>query len=217
MVATTQGLRSLMPGPGNTAGVDGGAISGISEIIDGTVQGASLAAGTITATQIAAGTITAAQIAAGTITGTQIATGTVTTGNVSPALIQSVSIALSSAQILGMYVTPVQVTTPAVAGKSILPLYWLLRMVRSATAYASGGNVQIQYGNTGSGGGTAQGNTLSSSVITGGAGTVDTFVPALAATNITTTQNSNIFVTNATGAFTTGTGTATLVLWYALV
>src|SRR5580704_6178285 len=114
----TQPFRSLMPGPGTTAGVDCGMISGISEH--------------------------------------------------DPSNINGVSISLTAAQIIAMYTTPVLLATfPTYLAttKCIVPLYWVFRIVRTSTAFTGGGAVNIQYGSTGSGGGTALGNTLPASVV----------------------------------------------------
>jgi hypothetical protein len=134
----------------------------------------------------------------------------------SQSLVQHSQITLSSAQILAMYVTPVQLIPAPATGLSIVVDRWRLRMIASATAYASGGAVNIQYGNTGSGGGTALGGTAAAALVTTATpGTVDSQI-SLGASTQTLTQASGVFITNATGAFTTGTGTAVIDIWFAI-
>jgi hypothetical protein len=133
--------------------------------------------------------------------------------------LQHASITLTAAQIIGMYVTPVLVvaTPPSLNGVAvaIVPERWMFRMSSTATAFTAGGAVSIQFGSTGSGGGTALGDTLAASVITA-TNTISQTLVQLGASNITLTAASGIYVTNATQSFATGTGTATLDLWYAI-
>ena len=89
-------------------------------------------------------------------------------------------------------------------------------MTATSTAFTGGGAVNIQYGNTGSGGGTAIGNTLAASVITTTTpGTTQTLVP-MGSSNITLTSGIGLFITNATAVFAAGTGTATVDIWYSV-
>lgn len=185
MVAT-QGLRSLLPGPGNTAGVDGGAISGIAEVVAGSLQATNFANNTIGSDQIAKN------------------------------VLQYASVPLTSAQILAMFTTPVSLVAAGGANTILVPQRWMFTLIFNSVAYTSGGTVNIQYGNTGSGGGTAIGNTLAANQVT--SGTSLNNLVMLGSTNIVLTPgvNQGIFVTNATGVFATGNSTARIHLWYTL-
>jgi len=124
-----------------------------------------------------------------------------------PALVQYATVALSSAQILALFTTPVTLI-PAVAGKTIMVLQCLFVMTTTATAYAAGGNVTFQYS-----GGNAVTNSISLGVVTAGAGTSYTVKDGI---DVTALNNTAVTIFNATGAFTTGTGTAVVNIAYRL-
>ena len=172
LTAPSMGLRAALPGAGFSFGVDGGDVSGVSEIIPGSIEESALSADTL----------------------------------------NFANFQLTSANILGMNATPVVLLPAPGAGKSIVVDYIMFRMIATATAYASGGVVTIGYV-----GGAAVCNTFAASIInTAGPATVDTIL-VVGTTNITCTQNAGIQITNATGAFTTGTGTANVFIWYTTV
>ena len=128
-----------------------------------------------------------------------------------------VQIPLTAAQINGMYAAPVKILDPQGSGKSIVVAKAVFTITRTATQFANGGAAIIQYGSTVNGGGTqACDSTIAATNITGTAGTVVTVrngavITALAAASI---QNAPLYLSNATAAFDTGTGTATLGVWY---
>jgi hypothetical protein len=167
-----QGIRNTVPGAGFTFGIDGGAATGVSEIMPGSI----------------------------------------TTAAMSANLTQLQVFNLTTANILGMFATPVVLIPAPGAGKSIVVDYILFRMIATATSFASGGVVTIGYN-----GGAAVANTLAAAIINAaGPGTVDTLV-VTGASNITATQNAAVQISNATGAFTTGTGNANIFIWYSIV
>ncbi len=124
-----------------------------------------------------------------------------------------VQVALSSAQILGMNATPVVLVPAPGLAKAIVVESIAFKMIASATAYASGGVVTFQY--TG-GAVVTSAASLAAALVTAGAGTVSTSLIGLA-TALTNPANTGITVTNATGAFTTGTGTAVVTVRYHIV
>ena len=76
----------------------------------------------------------------------------------------STVVTLTSAQIIAMYTTPVQVV-PAVSNKAIVVLGVELIMKGTATQFTGGGVVAVQYADTVNGGGTSvQASTFASSV-----------------------------------------------------
>jgi hypothetical protein len=135
--------------------------------------------------------------------------------------LQHTTVTLTAAQIIAMYATPVLIApvpqTGVFAGTSVITVQnWLFTMTATSTAFTGGGAVNIQYGNTGSGGGTAIGNTMAASVITTGTpGTTFTLV-LLGSSNITLTGNAGIYITNASAPFAAGTGTAVVDFWYSI-
>lgn len=119
------------------------------------------------------------------------------------------TVVLSSAQILALFATPVTVIAAPLAGIIAVVDRILFQMLPTATQYASGGVITLQY----SGGAAVLTGSIAAAVVNSASVSYTTLVGAgvtgLAATAIT--------VSNATGAFTTGTGTAKLQIDYHLV
>lgn len=134
--------------------------------------------------------------------------------------IQYVQVALSSANILGMYATPVQMIATPGSGFMIVIVNASMETLPSGTAYLLGGPVTLQYGNTNHGGGdSATGGTLAAADILGATSTLYTFpLPATSSAYvIATDSNKGIFISNSVAAFTTGTGTAKINITYYVI
>jgi len=131
---------------------------------------------------------------------------------------QHATVSLSAAQINGMAAAPVQLVAAPGAGKTLVVDKVAIRLTRSATAFASGGVGIVQYGPTVTGGGIqALDSTIAATFFTGAAGASETVRNgAVMSDTGTTLQNLGLFISNQTGAFTTGTGTATVDVWYRL-
>lgn len=131
--------------------------------------------------------------------------------------IQHATVALTAANLNGMYAAPVQILAAPGAGKSIVITKLVFTITRTATAFANGAAAIVQYGSTVHGGGTqALDSTLASTVLTGSAGTTvsarnGAVISDLAAATI---QNAGVYISNGTAAFDTGTGTAVADVWY---
>lgn len=130
---------------------------------------------------------------------------------------------LTSAQILGMHVTPVTLIPAPGAGYMILVNKALIELVKGDAAFANGGETYLQYGVIGDSGYYA--------VIPVVVGFVQSAVSAAASLEGLITDNlgandglstlicgnSPISITNGTGAFTTGTGSFRYYIWYSIV
>lgn len=126
-----------------------------------------------------------------------------------------VPLSVTSANILAMFATPVTIIAAPPVGYAIVVNNVMWQMTRSATAYVSGGVVSLVY--TG-GAVSPHSGTVPASVITGGAGVVlNQNGPVSAANGIVVPTNTGIDITNATGAFTTGTGTLRVYVDYSIV
>ncbi len=150
----------------------------------------------------------------GVISSANLAAGAVTSAKMADDLVHSVTVALASADILAMNATPVSLIAAPGAGKIIIVEGILFKMVRTATAYANGGAVEFRY--TDGSGAKVSADVAAALVTTGGAGTAYAHVAGIEA-SITPVANAAIVVTNATAAFITGTGTATVSLKYRIV
>lgn len=131
--------------------------------------------------------------------------------------IKHVQVALAASDLIAMNAAPVVLVAAPGAGKSLAIAKVMFTITRSATAFTGGGAAQVQYSATAANGGTlACDSTLASTVVTGAAGTTVTLrngavISDLAGASI---QNIGLYITNATAAFATGTGTATVDVWY---
>lgn len=131
--------------------------------------------------------------------------------------VQHKTVALTAANMIAMYTTPVALIAAPGAGKSIVVSKLAFTITRTSTAFTGGGAAIVQYDSTANGGGTqALDSTLASTVITGAAGTSVSIrngavISDLASTSI---QNKGLYISNATAVFAAGTGTATADIWY---
>lgn len=145
------------------------------------------------------------------------ATGVITLTNWSSAL--STSTILTAAQINGMYAAPVLVVPAPGAGRAIVVNGLAWNFVYGSAAFASGGVVTLQYGSTVHAGGTLTTTGIAAASVIGVTANsllTDTAIPIVATS--ANTVNAGIYISNATGAFTTGTGTtSTLTVFYTII
>lgn len=128
---------------------------------------------------------------------------------------------LTAAQIIGMYAAPQLIIPAPPTGYAINPIQTVIEVDPTATQFTGGGVVAPQIGNTVHGGGTLFTTTLAAAVVNG----ASTVVTQLAGTgaNVTLVKSTGsnatagLYLSNATGAFATGTGTLTVYLIYNLV
>jgi hypothetical protein len=119
--------------------------------------------------------------------------------------LQSVTVPLSSAQILALNGTAVTLIPAQGANVLVVVDQIIFEMTTTATAYANGGTVNFTYNTSGGASVTQAG--IAAGVITAGAGvTYNTVFPPTSALVIP--LNASVVVSNATAPFITGTGTA---------
>lgn len=128
--------------------------------------------------------------------------------------VSPVTVAVTSANILAMNGASVNLIAAPPAGYCVIIDNILVEMVRTSTQYASGGVVTFIY----TGSVAAHTGSLPASVVTGAAGTVLTQLgPATGANGTTVPTATGIDITNATAAFTTGTGTMKVFFDYRIL
>lgn len=142
----------------------------------------------------------------------------ITSDEIDTGLIRVLQVSLTAAQINGMAAAPVEII-PAVAGKAIILDDVVLDLTGTATQFANGGVVNLQYKNTATGAGTTLHADIAASVVTGATARVLTKriakdLSAIATADIT---GVGVFISNKTAAFDTGTGTAVVTVRYHLV
>lgn len=134
--------------------------------------------------------------------------------------VTTATINLSSADILGLFTTPKQLVATPGANKIIIPTSIYLSVTRTSTAFTGGGNVAVRY--TDGSGPMAHISAIDASYITGSAGTA-VMIPQIAigvdGVEYATTDfiNQPIVLTNDTGVFADGTGTAEVTISYYVI
>jgi len=152
------------------------------------------------------------------ITTAKINTSAVTSDKLDQSIIKVASITLTAAQINGMYATPVLVLA-GVSSKVIIVDTVNFDLTGTATQFASGGVVNVQYDSTVNGAGTTCHADIAATVVTGATALVKTHriskdLSAIATDAIT---GKGLYISNKTAAFTTGTGTAVLTVRYHVI
>lgn len=129
-------------------------------------------------------------------------------------LMKYAAVALTAQNILDMFGAPVTLIAAPGANKAIIVHDLVFEMKRSATAFANGGAVSVEYTT-----GDDVVATIAATVVTGAAGTtLSTRVMAnLSDTALASIENDALRITNATAAFITGTGTADVHIWYSVI
>ena len=136
--------------------------------------------------------------------------------NPNPVLFASVPV--TAAQFNGAYAAPFALVAAPGANKLISVEKMELIMTYGSAAFASGGAVFAQYDSTASGAGVAATNTEAAADFFATASTTYQFIGVsgntVGALPFSTTVNKGLYLSNATGAFTTGTGSAFVVKVY---
>jgi|ERR1035441_286558 hypothetical protein len=124
-------------------------------------------------------------------------------------------VSLTAAQIIAMYTTPVSVIPAPAAGSVILVEQILVELDLTATAFSGGGVVHFYYhGQTTE----VMAQTIAAATVNGGAArTLYVLEPVQTAGGSVATTDVGIDITNATGVFAAGTGTAKITIWYTVV
>ncbi len=128
-------------------------------------------------------------------------------------------IALTAANIIAMYTTPVAIIA-AVPGKTIVIDGWQFVITRTSTAFTGGGVVDLQYAATAHGAGTlVSATTIAATAVTGAAGKTYSHRTGADFSDVAsaTLQGIGVFISNATAAYAAGTGTASVKVSYHLV
>lgn len=141
--------------------------------------------------------------------------GVVAASTANPAVLKTVTVSLTAAQIIAMYATPIQVVA-AVTGKALYVASVNFDLTGTATQFTGGGVVNVQYDSTANGAGTTAHADIAASVVTGATALVHTFrIPkdqsAIATASIV---GKGLYISNKSAAFAAGTGTAVVTVRY---
>lgn len=140
---------------------------------------------------------------------------------IKPTNLNYVAVPITAAQFNGMYAAPKLLIAAPGANKLIVVKQMDLLMTFVAAAYAAGGVVAAQYDSTVHGGGVLATNSEAAADFFAAASTAFQFEPisgnTVGALPFSTTVNKGLYLSNATGAFTTGDGTWVAHIWYSVI
>lgn len=154
----------------------------------------------------------------GTINTSDIANNAVTAAKLAVSIPRTVTVAMSAAEFLGMYASPKLLV--AAGGANTLHLVHDVTYEYNfvTTQTAAGGAVAVQYDSTANGAGALASAATAAAVFNGY--TADSTVGAegaLASSASSTTVNKGLYLSNLTGAFTTGDPTVNVHVTYSTV
>ena len=125
--------------------------------------------------------------------------------------------AISAAEFNGMYAAPKLLVAAGGANTLLVLDKCELVMTYGAANYAAGGVAAIQYDSTANGAGVIASTTLSAATFLAAASTTFTFNGGVVPAPFTTTVNKGFYLSNITGAFTTGDSTFVAHIWYKVI
>lgn len=136
-------------------------------------------------------------------------------------ILRYASVAISAAEFNGMYAAPKLLVAAAGANTLIVVDRMELVMTFVSAAYAAGGDVALQYDSTANGAGVQATNVEEANDFQAVASTTFVF-NGVAGNNVgalpfTTTVNKGLYLSNITGAFTTGDGTWVAKIHYRII
>lgn len=158
-----------------------------------------------------------ATIQAGAVTGSKIANNTITTANFATTVLQYTTVTITAAQFNGMYATPKLLVAAGGANTLIDFVKCQLLMTYVSANYASGGVAAIQFDSTANGAGVIASTTLTAATFQAAASTGFVFNPGVVPETFTTCVNKGLYLSNITGAFTTGDSTFVAHVWYRII
>lgn len=203
-------------------------------IVDGAVTNAKVnAAAAIDFSKLAtlASTNILVGSAGGVATSTAV-TGDVTIGNtgvtaigankvlssmLSPLTLKYAAVAITAAQFNGMYAAPKLLVAAAGANTLIVLDKLDLLMTYVSANYAAGGVAAVQYDSTANGAGVIASSTLSAATFQAAVSTGFMFNTGVVPQTFSTCVNKGLYLSNVTGAFTTGDSTFVAHVWYKVI
>jgi len=161
--------------------------------------------------------VTTAKIDDLAVTTGKLADASVTSAKTSPLLMQYLAVPITADEFNGMYAAP-KLLKAAGGANTMLVLHRMdLLMTYVSANYAAGGVAAIQYDSTANGAGVIASTTLAAATFQAAASTGFMFNTGVVPQTFTTTVNKGLYLSNITGAFTTGDSTFVAHLWYSVV
>ena len=129
----------------------------------------------------------------------------------------TVSVPITAAEFNGMYAAPKALLSAPGANKLIIVDAMELIMTYGSANFAAGGVVAAQYDSTVNGAGVKATNTEAAADFFAAASTTFRFTESTAIAPFATSVNKGLYLSNATGAFTTGDSTFVANITYRIV
>lgn len=223
----TAWLRVSAITPAVTVVVDTNAVSSLTDgrVWVGNASNAATAvllSGDITITNTGVATIanlavSAAKLAADAVTTAKILDGNVTSAKMSSLLVKYAAVAISAAEFNGMYAAP-KLLVAAGGANTLHILHRVdLLMTYVSANYAAGGVAAVQYDSTVNGAGVIASTTLSAATFQAAASTGFMFNTGVVPQTFSTCVNKGLYLSNVTGAFTTGDSTFVAHVYYSTI
>lgn len=160
----------------------------------------------------------ATTIQANAVTTAKIIDAAVTTAKLDATTIQYVKVPMTAAEWNGMYAAPKLLVAAPAAGKQIVVQRAVAAMTFVAAQYAAGGAVALQYDSTVHGAGPLASATLAAATVNAYAASSDVGLDGADTSGASSTKTAKgLYISNDTGAFTTGDGTWNIHVWYEVV
>lgn len=161
--------------------------------------------------------VTTAKIDNLAVTTGKIADAAVTSAKLALTTIQYATVAITAAQFNGMYAAPKLLIANAGANTMIILDRVELMMTYVSANYAAGGVAAVQYDSTANGAGVIASTTLAAATFQAAVSTGFNFNAGVVAQTFSTCVNKGLYLSNITGAFTTGDSTFIAHVWYKVI
>lgn len=146
-----------------------------------------------------------------------IAANAVTSAKTAKTLVQYTTVAITAAAFNGMYATPVQLVAAGGANTLLVLDRVELAMTYNSAAYAAGGVAAVQYDSTANGAGVIASTTNAAANFQAVASSSFAFNQGAVVAPFTTCVNKGLYLSNITGAFTTGNSAMVAHVWYKVI
>lgn len=175
------------------------------------------ASGVVGTANIQDGAVTAAKLATDSVTTIKIEDAAVTSAKIAADVLQYVAVPITAAEFNGMYAAPKELVAAAGADTLLVLDRVILAMTYGSAAYAAGGVAHVQYDDTANGAGVIASTTLAAASFQDTASTVYSFNAGVVEYPFATCVNQGLFLSNITGAFTTGDSDMVAHVWYKVI
>lgn len=124
---------------------------------------------------------------------------------------------VTAAQWNGMYATPILLVPAPGANKILIVNKLILAMTFNSAQYAAGGAVGVEYDNVAHAAGVSASATLAAATVNGLAASTVEELAGVASVVYSGAVNKGLYLSNATGAFTTGDSNWVVALHYSVI